>query len=135
MFCPNCNKIIIPESHIENRTYNIRGDSNIEIKDHFYQCPLCSSEWSHENFDYAEECYNVYRTKYKMVQPKQLINFRLEYGLTQKDLANKLGWDKEDIEWIEKGNLQEDWQDKKLQNFITSFEFSLRNKEYLHITA
>jgi len=64
IYCPSCDKEIIPEIHSEARTF-WHQNSLVEIVDKFYRCPECKDEWSVEGFDFAKEVYEQYARQNK----------------------------------------------------------------------
>ncbi len=112
--CPKCNKntlteLIIPES------VNIKGEE-ILLEIPVLRCNECGEEFYNfdEDNDVLDLAYREYRSKYNMVQPEKIKEFRKEFGLTQQELAKLLGWGGATISRYENGALQDEAHDKVL---------------------
>src|SRR3990172_10504690 len=91
-FCPNCEK---ESPLIQVRTteeFNIRGEP-IPVEVVYYRCQECGEEFEIPDPDYDpyDLAYREYRQRKGLLQPEQIREVRVKYGLTQKEFSDLLG--------------------------------------------
>jgi len=115
-FCPNCEK----ESQLllvrKPEEFNIRGEV-ISVEVEYYQCVDCGEEFevSKSDFDPYEIAYQEYRTRKELLQPKEIREFRVKYGLTQKEFSGLIGLGIATVNRYENGALQTEAHDRVLK--------------------
>jgi len=114
--CPECGEIAewIEKTQVEK--FNIK-DEEIKISVKMLVCPHCGSEFEDMNseIDPYKLAYDEYRRRKGMVFPSQIINFRKNYGLTQKELSSLLGFGDITLSRYENGALQDEAHDQLLK--------------------
>jgi putative zinc finger/helix-turn-helix YgiT family protein len=96
-------------------TITVRGEPNAATKE-FYQCPNCGHAFTSSlGHDALDEAYREYRRRHGLLQPEEIRNWREQYGLTQQELSQLLGWEKTSLSKYENGALQEEHQDTLLK--------------------
>lgn len=115
-FCPNCEK----ESQLllvrKPEKFNIRGEV-ISVEVEYYQCLDCGEEFevSKSDFDPYEIAYQEYRTRKGLLQPQEIREFRVKYGLTQKEFSGLIGLGIATLNRYENGALQTEAHDRVLK--------------------
>ena len=114
--CPNCEK----ESDLlfihSFRDIKVRGEI-IKVEVEYYQCIFCGEAFDDprsEN-DPLEKAYREYRRRHNMMQPQEIRDLRVGYGLTQHEMAKILGWGLATLSRYENGALQDEAHDKTLR--------------------
>ena len=135
-YCPFCNKNTKQDLVKEKEILDIKGDS-IEVDSEYFKCKECNNEFEDQssNYDPVFEAYEKYRLKHKMVQPKEIKEFRKRYNLTQKDLSKILGWGGATISRYENGALQDETHDnllKLIMNPINLLDLLNKNPNVLN---
>jgi len=114
--CPNCEKTTELKLVATEEKYNIKGET-IPIDVKYFKCLECNTDFDdpeNEN-DYIEIAYREYRKRHNMIQPEEIKEFRKNYGLTQIELAELLGWGGATLSRYENGALQDETHDKMLR--------------------
>jgi putative zinc finger/helix-turn-helix YgiT family protein len=114
--CPNCERITECSQHEVQETYTIKGE-DISVNVKYFTCNECNEEFekTDEGEDYLQLAYNQYRQNHDMVQPENILNFRKNYNLTQKELSGLIGWGGATLSRYENGALQDATHDKMLK--------------------
>ena len=114
--CPKCSTENSFAELTTTEYIDVRGEE-IKLEVPILRCNACGEEYYNfeEDIDVLDQAYREYRNKHNMIQPEQLKSFRKEYGLTQHELANLLGWGGATISRYENGALQDEAHDKTLQ--------------------
>jgi len=107
--CPNC------EKETEQKLVNaieeiiIRGEA-VPINVEYYKCNECGSEFRDPSSqkDPLETAYHEYRQRHGMLQPEKIKELREQYGLTQQEMSNLLGWGGATLSRYENGALQDE---------------------------
>lgn len=113
--CPNCEKesaveLIRVKEHIE-----VRGEP-VDVDAEYFKCAECGEEFENtRGYDALESAYRAYRTRHGMLQPENILDWRKNLGLTQKELSNLLGWGGATLSRYENGALQDEAHDKVLR--------------------
>lgn len=114
--CPTCYKASRIITIALQEIVRVR-DEAIKVESRFLRCDDCGTEFEDpsSNYDPVAIAYRIYRQRHNLLQPEDIANFRKQYGLTQIELANLLGWGKVTLSRYENGALQEPAQDKLLR--------------------
>ena len=114
-----CNKCKNTEFEIFERsnTYNVKGNTNIEIQERVMQCSTCgeiifNEELEKENL---EILFNKYRIEKKLLGPHEIKAIREKYDLGQRAFAKILGWGEITIHRYENNNLIDETHSKMLE--------------------
>jgi len=113
--CPVCEKST--ESALIRRaaTVTVRGES-FEVEEESIRCKGCGATYeTMESPDAVAQANRLYRAKHEFMQPDEIRAFRNRYRLTQKELAELLGWGVASLSRYENGALQEEAQDRALR--------------------
>jgi putative zinc finger/helix-turn-helix YgiT family protein len=115
-FCPNCEKespLVLVRKPEE---FNIRG-TVISVEVEYYQCLDCGEEFevSKSDFDPYEIAYQEYRKRKGLLQPNEIREFRVKYGLTQKEFSGLIGLGIATLNRYENGALQTEAHDRVLK--------------------
>ncbi|MFH1134599.1 MAG: type II TA system antitoxin MqsA family protein [Pseudomonadota bacterium] len=118
-FCPVCEKRTDVKLISKNDFIEVRGEK-FEINSKYYKCDSCGeSFWGPElGDDPLSLAYDAYRRKNNMLQPEEIKQLRLKYGLTQKEFSRLLGWGDVTIVRYENGSLQDKAHDSMLQLIV-----------------
>jgi putative zinc finger/helix-turn-helix YgiT family protein len=112
--CPICEDHREVE-HIERREMiDVRGEK-IPADVVFYRCAYCQGEFEDMDNDYLDGVYREYRKRKGFLQPEEIRQLRKQYGLTQKQLSDLLGWGYATLSRYENGALQDEAHDTTLQ--------------------
>lgn len=115
-FCPYCEERRELNSAYHTFEYEIRGD-HIEVETTMLICNVCRKEVevSDVGHDPLDAAYREYRRRHNMIQPEQIQDFRLSFGLSQKEMSQFLGWGGATLSRYENGALQDEAHDKALR--------------------
>ncbi|GAA0864758.1 type II TA system antitoxin MqsA family protein [Paraclostridium tenue] len=105
IFCPECNEKTT--YHIINQIINEYKEYKVDVIQHIAVCDKCSekiyvSELENENL---KRLYKKYRNIAGIISPKEIINFREKYSISQRELVAILDWGKMTINRYERGSL------------------------------
>jgi len=121
--CPICEKETELEVTSTSELLTVRGEE-ISVPVELFKCTDCG-----ENFENpVAECgpvelaYREYRKRRCLLQPEEIKEFRIRFGLTQYELGKLLGFGGATISRYENGALQDDAHDKALR-----FSMNLNN--------
>lgn len=113
--CPNCEKETELELVHAKEVVDIRGEP-IEVDALFSKCLECGESFeSTRGPDALDAAYREYRRRHGMLQPEEIRERRRNYGLTQKELSQLLGWGGATLSRYENGALQQDAHEKLLR--------------------
>jgi len=135
-FCSECN---------EEKTYAIKQNVITEYKgyklkviENIAVCDICSNEifipeLENENLN---RLYDEYRKVASIVSPKEIIEFRQKYNLSQRELVAILNWGKMTINRYENGALPDESHNLVLKSiindeklFLEKVNFSYKNEK------
>jgi len=126
--CPNCEKETELELVRAKEMVEVRGEP-IEVVAEFFKCTECGADFENTRGpDSLALAYREYRRHHDMLQPEQIRDWRKQYGLTQKELGQLLGWGGVTLSRYENGALHVDAHEKILRlamephNLITLIE-------------
>lgn len=113
--CPNCEKETELELVYAKEVVEVRGEP-IEVDAEFFKCTECGAEFENTRGpDSLALAYREYRHRHDMLQPEQIRDWRKQYGLTQKELAQLLGWGGVTLSRYENGALHVEAHEKILR--------------------
>lgn len=113
--CPHCEKETELEQIHTKETVDIRGEA-IEVDALFSKCLECGESFeSTRGPDSLNAAYREFRRRHGMLQPEEIRERRRNYGLTQKELSQLLGWGGATLSRYENGALQVDAHEKLLR--------------------
>ena len=126
--CPNCEKETELELVRTKEVVEVRGEP-IEVDVEFFKCTECGADFENTRGpDSLALAYREYRRRHDMLQPEQIRDWRKQYGLTQKELGQLLGWGFVTLSRYENGALHTQAHEKILRlamephNLITLIE-------------
>jgi len=126
--CPNCEKETKLELVRTKEVVEVRGEP-IEVDTEFFKCKECGVDFeSTRGPDSLTLAYQEYRHRHEMLQPQQIRDWRKQYGLTQNELSQILGWGGVTLSRYENGALHSEAHEKILRlsmephNLITLIE-------------
>lgn len=104
-FCTNCLKFKTLVSTLVKETFCIESEI-IQINSQYLKCNCGELMYDPKNINSNYElAYNEYRKKMNILFPKQIIELRNKYNLSQGKFSKLLGWDKSTLVRYEKGAL------------------------------
>lgn len=114
--CPICEAVRDIEEIVAPEVIKVRGE-DITVISKRYKCSTCREEFDdpESTEDPVEKAYRIYRDRRHMVQPEKILEFRKQYGLTQRELSDILGWGVTSLIRYESGSLQTEAHDKELR--------------------
>ncbi|GMR08409.1 MAG: DUF4065 domain-containing protein [Gammaproteobacteria bacterium] len=113
--CPNCEKETELELVRAKEVVEVRGEP-IEVEAEFFKCTECGADFENTRGpDSLALAYREYRHRHDMLQPEQIRDWRKQYGLTQKELGQLLGWGGVTLSRYENGALQVEAHEKILR--------------------
>lgn len=113
--CPNCEKETRIELIRTKEALEIRGE-RVEVDAEHFKCLECGESFENTRGpDALEAAYREYRRGHGLLQPEEIRNWRKNYGLTQKELSQLLGWGDATLSRYESGALQAEAHDKVLR--------------------
>lgn len=126
--CPNCEKETKLELVRTKEVVEVRGEP-IEVDTEFFKCTECGVDFENTRGpDSLTLAYQEYRHRHEMLQPQQIRDWRKQYGLTQNELSQILGWGGVTLSRYENGALHSEAHEKILRlsmephNLITLIE-------------
>ncbi|MEE9303354.1 MAG: type II TA system antitoxin MqsA family protein [Thiotrichaceae bacterium] len=126
--CPNCEKETELELVCTKEVVEVRGEP-IEVDTEFFKCTECGVDFENtQGPDAIVLAYQEYRHRHDMLQPHQIRDRRKQYGLTQNELSQILGWGGVTLSRYENGALHSEAHEKILRlamephNLITLIE-------------
>jgi len=113
--CPNCEKETDIKLISKIEEIKVRGET-ITVEVECYQCLECGEEFDdpRSTRDPLDEAYREYRRRRGMLQPEEIRQLRKQYGLTQSEMSNLLGWGGATLSRYENGALQDEAHEKIL---------------------
>lgn len=134
--CPLCDK----EHEIEERKrmsyITIKGEV-VEYEETYYLCNNCDEDENEfvlgkMNDVNLMNARNAYRVKKGLLTSDEIVEIREQYGLSQSDLSNLLGWGEVTISRYESKAIQDEAYDNILRtikdNPMKAYEFLKKNK-------
>ena len=104
-FCPTCNRQtnLKKESRVE--PFEVRGEK-IDVRVTVFVCEECGNDFYDPDSDPNDIAFREYRRKKAWTQPEEIAGLRKDYGLTQNEFAELLGWGVATLSRYENGALQ-----------------------------
>lgn len=113
--CPNCEKETELELVRTKEVVEVRGEP-IEVDTEFFKCAECGVDFENTRGpDSLTLAYQEYRHRHEMLQPQQIRDWRKQYGLTQNELSQILGWGGVTLSRYENGALHSEAHEKILR--------------------
>lgn len=115
-YCPSCEAERELKRVRAREKVKVRGDT-IEVDVLYWHCLTCREEFEApgDTHDEVAEAYRLYRAKKGLMQPDEIKALREDYGLTQSELAQILGFGAVTLSRYETGMLQSAAHDRMLQ--------------------
>jgi putative zinc finger/helix-turn-helix YgiT family protein len=114
--CPYCEKVTDLRLVNSVEVIEIRGEK-ININVEYFVCNTCNQEFDDpkSEIDHLDLAFKEYRSIKGMMHPDEIRELRKQYGLTQKELSDVLGWGGVTLNRYENGSLQTEANDKMLK--------------------
>ncbi len=108
-FCINCLDEVVLDIVEREETYPVKGEPTT-IKARNCVCAQCGKEvWLKEIDDEnLRNAYAIYRSKHDLLEPKEILQIREKYGLSQVAFARVLGFGDKTIARYENGSIQDE---------------------------
>lgn len=106
-YCARCRADVRARVETRDEVFGVRGDP-IAIQATVAVCPGCGEDLFDEAFEEKNiaAAYDVYRRRHHLLTPGEIKELRERYGLSQRALAQLLGWGKVTVNRYENGALQ-----------------------------
>lgn len=114
--CPNCEKETELEIIRRSEEIKVRGDL-LRVDVEYFKCTECGTEFRDPRAadDPLDKVYAEYRRVHGFLSPEKIREFRGQYGLTQQELSDLLGWGGATLSRYENGALQDEAHDTVLK--------------------
>lgn len=114
--CPICEKETELEVISTREVISVRGEE-IDVPIELFKCAECREDFSNPANERGpvELAYREFRKRRGLLQPEEIKEFRIGFGLTQSELGKLLGFGGASISRYENGALQDDAHDKALR--------------------
>lgn len=115
-FCDTCGRFVEPDVVDREETIPVKGDP-VTVSARIAVCPTCATELPNETLDDETlvNAFAVYRARHGLLQPAEIREIRLRYGLGQKAFSRLLGWGEVTLHRYESGSLQNGSQNTLLE--------------------
>lgn len=115
-YCPTC-ETERELKYVRAREKVTVRDEKIELDVFYWRCLACGEEFEGpgDTHDEVAEAYRLYRAKKGFMQPEEIKALREDYGLTQGELAQILGFGAVTLSRYENGMLQTTAHNRILQ--------------------
>lgn len=119
--CPECEQISDLETVLKDLEIVVRGEP-IGITTELLHCLSCDEEFKDlkSDVDLLDLAYREYRNRHNMLMPEEIKNLRRQYGLTQNELSDLLGWGGATLSRYENGALQGEANERMLRMLAES---------------
>lgn len=130
VYCPYCKKEV--EYRVEKRKVEEFRGIKLDTFENVAVCSICNNdiyinELEGEN---NKRIYDLYREKTNIIKPQDIVNLRLKYSLSQRELTYILGFGKMTINRYERGGVPTKSQSDYLKLLIENeTEFEKKAKE------
>ena len=116
LYCPTCETERKVERVRAREKVKVRGEE-IEVDVLYWRCLTCGEEFEGPGgtHDDVAQAFRLYRAKSGLMQPGEIKALREDYGLTQGELAQILGFGAVTLSRYENGMLQTAAHDRMLQ--------------------
>jgi putative zinc finger/helix-turn-helix YgiT family protein len=108
-YCSKCKRMEQVSVVSKEENFPVKED-RITITSQVAHCKKCNEEIFSEELDGAniKKAYDIYRSKHNILSPVHIKELREKYGLSQRALAEVLGWGEITIHRYEKGSLPDE---------------------------
>ena len=115
-YCANCRDERDVRIDQRRESFNVRGDA-IEVESNVAVCLECDEDVFVERLDEQNltRAYDAYRRKHDLLTVAEIKEMRVRYGLTQRGLAQLLGWGQVTVNRYENGAIQTRGHDQLLR--------------------
>lgn len=136
MKCPLCGNTHDIEERKRITSVTIKGEI-VEYEESYFLCENCEEDENEFTFAKMNDknmmrARNAYREKMGLLKSDEIITIRDQYGLSQSDLSNLLGWGEVTISRYESKAIQDEAYDNILRiikdNPMKAYEFLNKNK-------
>ncbi|MEW5825752.1 MAG: type II TA system antitoxin MqsA family protein [Candidatus Bipolaricaulota bacterium] len=116
VFCPQCKAQREPKVHRRDETITVKGEP-VEIQANVAVCAECGedlfvAELEEHN---VKRAFDIYRRRHDLLTASQIRELRERYGLSQRGLAQLLGWGEVTVSRYENGAIQTRGHDQFLR--------------------
>ncbi len=112
-FCPNCEKETQLERKERMEAFQVKGDT-INVPVIIFVCKACGTDFYDPNSDPNDTAFREYRKQHQWTQPEEIVAFRKQYGFSQAELADLMGWGIATLSRYENGALQSESHERVL---------------------
>jgi len=118
------------EHHIELANMPVKGEI-VECIVEYYRCPITDFEdgnsWTPGGMLEGNllRARDAYRAQHGLLSSDEIIAIRKKYGITQKELANLLGWGDITVSRYETSHIQDETYDRELRIVMSNPAFVL----------
>ena len=116
-YCPTCGVDRTMQITVRNESFPTRG-TWVTVEAQVAICPTCGADVSVASLDDAtlRSVYHRYRVEHGLLTSEDIVQIRRQYGWSQQQLADVLGWDPRTIARYEQGALQSVAHDQQLRS-------------------
>ncbi len=114
--CPNCEADRDLRAVEGAEDITVRGE-RFRVPVHYLKCQSCGTEFNDpaSPYDALDAAYREYRKAHGLLQPEEIRDFRKALDLSQRELADLLGWGGATLSRYENGALQDAAHDRQLR--------------------
>jgi len=112
-FCPNCETETQLERKERLESFQVKGES-INVSVTIFVCKECGTDFYDPDSDPNDTAFREYRKQHQWTQPEEIVAFRKQYGFSQAELADLLGWGIATLSRYENGALQSESHERVL---------------------
>lgn len=112
--CPICAKESRLTRQPSTEIYRVKGE-DIPVEVDTFQCLECGAKFNDPASDPQDAAFREYRRRRGMLQPEEIRDFRIQYGLSQRELSGLLGFGGATLSRYENGALQDEAHDTLLR--------------------
>ena len=116
-YCASCGEDRAMQIVNRREAYPVRGES-VAINAQVAHCQTCGTDVSVPSLDDANlrSAFDHYRSAHGLLTAEDIVQLRERYGLSQRSLANLLGWGLVTIQRYENGGIQDIAHDQILRS-------------------
>ena len=116
VYCTNCREERNTRIEKRRETFNVKGEAT-EVYSNVTVCSTCGQDIYVEELDAQNlsRAYDAYRRRHNLLTASEIKEIREKYGLTQRALAQILGWGQVTVNRYENGAIQTRGHDQLLR--------------------